>query len=68
MAGALHESGDCTACGVLDLPEAVALRRPGSAPDWRVAVEEWETFPADGPRPEALSRAGRIIYADHLSL
>jgi hypothetical protein len=62
--------------GALDLPTAIAPERPGSNPNWRVVVEEWEALPADtvvASAPNAViaehARFGRrVVYADRLSL
>ena len=57
---------------ILDGPEVIPLVRPGSNPDWRVTVEEWERLPGD---PADLGDAHgrpvwerRLIYADEIVL
>jgi hypothetical protein len=62
--------------GALDLPTAIDPQRPGSNPNWRVIVEEWEALPADrqvAATQQAVlvepARYGRrIVYADRLAL
>jgi hypothetical protein len=61
--------------GELDLPTALPPERPGSSPDWRVTVEEWEALPADSiPSGSSITtvlptRFGRrVVYADRLAL
>jgi hypothetical protein len=54
--------------GTLPLPDALPPRRPGDDDTWRVTVEEWEVLDADGDLPYALTREGRLVYADHLPL
>jgi hypothetical protein len=54
--------------GTLPLPDALPPRRPGDDDTWRVTVEEWEVLDADGDLPYAVTREGRLVYADHLPL
>jgi hypothetical protein len=61
--------------GELEAPEEIPLARPGSNPDWRVTIEEWEILPGDpDPNPEALTAAPlpswrrRLVYAESLLL
>jgi hypothetical protein len=63
--------------GAITLPPDLAPlppQRPGSNPDWRVVVEEWEALPADPAvaPPAALAavqrRGMRVVYADQLPL
>ncbi|MBF6339725.1 hypothetical protein IU450_28100 [Nocardia abscessus] len=52
--------------GVLQLDPANQLRTPGTVPELRVLVEEYEMLPAD---PESRKATiSRLIYADHLYL
>ncbi|MDH3261833.1 MAG: hypothetical protein OEM84_12800 [Acidimicrobiia bacterium] len=61
--------------GILEAPRTIPLRRPGSLPNWRVTVEEWERLPGD---PANLGSIGlvppppvweqRLIYADEIGL
>lgn len=54
--------------GRLDLTEAMGPARPGDPDgDWRVAIEERQSLPADAPEREQ-ARAERIVYIDHLPL
>ena len=68
---AIDETADLAWFGEVDLPEPLALARPGANADWRVAIEEWEGIEAD-PQPFALDgplpTAWRLIYADHIAL
>jgi hypothetical protein len=53
--------------GTLQLPQALAPRRPGSRANWRVTVEEWERLHADTPaRQRGFRSEARLVYADHL--
>ncbi len=60
--------------GALEAPETIPLGRPGSNPDWRVTVEEWEMLPGDpftlgptrGRLPPVWER--RLVYADEVEL
>lgn len=59
--------------GALELPQAVAARRPRNDPDWRVTVEETEWLDADrvpGERSNVrrLPKLPRVVYLDHLVL
>ncbi len=63
--------------GAITLPPDLAPlppQRPGSNPDWRVVVEEWEALPADPALtpPAAVApvqrRGMRVVYADQLPL
>jgi len=59
--------------GELAAPEDVHLTRPGSNPDWRVLIEEWEILPGD-PDPSQTtavpipSERRRLVYAESLHL
>ncbi|GAB4585102.1 hypothetical protein [Nocardia sp. IFM 10818] len=55
--------------GVLQLDPAHPLRTPGTAPELRVLIEEFELLPTD-PEPGAEGKAtiSRLVYADHLYL
>jgi len=60
--------------GELTAPEDIPLARPGSNPDWRVSIEEWELLPGDpdpnGPPtivPLPTVRR-RLVYAEALNL
>lgn len=54
--------------GEIQLPQAVAPRRPGTSQVWRITVEEWEHLPADPDASGRSSTQSRIVYADHLPL
>ena len=60
--------------GALEAPVVVPLRRPGSNPDWRVTVEEWELLPGDpvslAPQRPSLPPVWerRLVYADEVDL
>src|SRR5690606_30960375 len=61
--------------GELEAPVDVPLARPGSNPDWRVTIEEWELLPGDpDPRPAIVTAAPlpswrrRLVYAESLLL
>ena len=76
------EDGVATWLGQLSLPRALAPRLPGTRPNWRVTVEEWERLRADssqrapspghhrpiGPAEQSMRTEARLIYADHLYL
>ncbi|WP_157554890.1 hypothetical protein [Nocardia crassostreae] len=55
--------------GVLQLDPAHPLQTPGTTPELRVLVEEFEILPTD-PEPGAQGKAtiSRLVYADHLYL
>jgi hypothetical protein len=59
--------------GSLQTPEDLTITRPGTNPDWRVVVEEWERLPGDPASlaPEASTEPvweRRLVYADALNL
>lgn len=59
--------------GELDAGTTIPLMRPGSNPDWRVTVEEWERLPGDpAERPFAAFVRPiweqRLVYADEVQL
>ena len=59
--------------GVLDAaPDVIPAVRPGSNPDWRVTVEEWERLPGDpadlGDPHSPVIWEHRLIYADEITL
>ncbi|MGH2952363.1 MAG: hypothetical protein ACRDKX_09995, partial [Solirubrobacterales bacterium] len=64
-----YEDWTASWVGTLQLPQAIAPRRPGSRPNWRVTIEEWERLRADpDPRQPGFRSEARLVYADHLYL
>ncbi len=61
--------------GNLESTTNIPLRRPGSLPNWRVTIEEWERLPGDpadlgvvGIAPPPPVWEQRLVYADHIGL
>ncbi|MFC3965581.1 hypothetical protein [Nocardia jiangsuensis] len=55
--------------GLLHLDPALRLRTPGTTPETRVLVEEFELLPTDPvPGTEPPATMPRLVYADHLYL
>jgi hypothetical protein len=69
--GAGRTSAEAAWVGELEAPTNIRLRKPGSNPKWRVAIEEWELLRGD---PDDLGEKGpriterRLIYADEIPL
>ena len=69
--GAGRTNAEAAWVGELASPTNIRLRKPGSNPTWRVAIEEWELLRGD---PDDLGERGpriterRLIYADEIPL
>ncbi len=71
-----HNEFEAAWVGELDAGTVIPLKRPGTNPNWRVAVEEWELLPGDPPSPVEAPPATvvrpiwerRLIYADEIGL
>ncbi|SDI33148.1 hypothetical protein SAMN05192558_107172 [Actinokineospora alba] len=68
--------GEVAWVGELDAGAKLPLRRPGTASDWRIMVEEWEMLPGDPPAPADTGPVigvfpiweRRLTYADEIPL
>jgi hypothetical protein len=54
--------------GEIALPLPLPLQTPGTSPEWRITLEEWEYLPADTGAGGTGGLEPRIVYADHLLL
>jgi hypothetical protein len=67
LLGSSSDKSMATWSGELDAGEKLPLQQPGAQQDWRIAVEEWELFDADGPGSLVTGKEPRLIYADYLN-